>query len=60
MDLDLGNKLIVLVVAAGIASVLIVALIKIGEVLVRRRTEALIAEHKDDNDGEDGAASPED
>ena len=59
MGLDLSNKLIVLVIAAGIASVVIVALIKVGEIVVRRRTQALIAEHENSENGKDDETSTE-
>ncbi len=59
MELDLENKLVVLIVAAGILSVVVVALIKIGEIVVKRRTEALIAEHEDGENKEDNETTPE-
>ncbi len=59
VGLDLSNKLIVLVIAAGIASVVIVALIKVGEIVVRRRTQALIAEHENSENGKDDETSTE-
>ncbi len=60
MGLDLGDKLVVLVVAAGIASALIYVLIKVGEIVVKRRTAALLAEHKEDEDEPRDLAGPTD
>ena len=54
----LGDKLVLLVVAAGIASAIIVGLIKLGEVIVKRRTAALIAQHAEGADDEDGKDEP--
>ena len=57
---DLGEKLVWLVIVAGILSVVIIGVIKIGEVVVRRRTDALLAAHSGDGDGdrEDDQESP--
>lgn len=49
---DLGDKLVWLVIVAGILSVIIIGVIKIGEVVVRRRTDALLAAHSGDDDGD--------
>ena len=43
--MDLGSKLTWLVIIAGVLSVLVIGLIRVGQVVVKRRTAALLAEH---------------
>ena len=50
--MGLGDKFIWVAVAAGIASILVVIAVKVGEAMVRRRTEALLAAHGDSGDEE--------
>lgn len=57
--MDLGEKLVWLVIVAGILSAIIIGVIKIGEVVVRRRTAALLAAHAEsDDDGEEEGEAP--
>ena len=48
----LGDKFIWVAVVAGIASILVVVAVKVGEAIVRRKTEALLAAHGDSGDEE--------
>jgi hypothetical protein len=58
---DLGQKLIWLVIIAGVLSAIIIGVIKVGDVVVRRRTRALLAAHANDGDEkekDEGAPKP--
>jgi hypothetical protein len=44
-----------MVVIGGIASAIIIGLIKVGEIIVKRRTDALIASQQDATDRDDEA-----
>lgn len=60
--MDIGQKFFWVVVIGGILSALVYALVKIGEVVVKRRTAAMIAEHgagEGDGDEEDGSSPKE-
>ncbi len=44
-------KAVLFVIIIGIALVIVVGLVKVGELLVRRRTKALLAAHADVENG---------
>lgn len=46
-DVDLGDKFLLLVIVAGIGSAIVIGLVKVGEIIVRRRTAALIDQHSE-------------
>lgn len=51
--MDLGTKVVWFVIILGIVTTLVIAVIKIGDIVVKRRTAALLAEHGGENDNDE-------
>jgi hypothetical protein len=56
---DIGTKALWFVIILGIVTIVIVAVIKVGDVVVRRRTAALLAAHGDEPEGSKGTEDQE-
>lgn len=56
---DLTDKLVWVVVIGGSLAVLIFVLVKVGEVIVKRRTAALLAKHEAEGGADEASPPPE-
>ena len=53
--MGIGDKLVWVVIIGGVLSALVFVLVMLGNVMVRRRTAALLAEHEVDKAGDEAS-----